>query len=212
LKNLSEQEIENASLNIIDSLSESISDKDVLDRINDAWVVAKTEGKDIEAESPYVEEIRENLFSQLLCAGLLFGHGSAKYGKSSLASIALSFFMAGYSTAHLKSVSMDMKDGLKRWETDWARMKGTHKQQDYGRALKELAQIIATDKWANDDDKSIRLGDMCQLVWNEMAPYFVLGDETSPWHKAFPNASLGFKPWLRDVAPEYARKGGPPKK
>ena len=71
---------------------------------------------------------------------------------------------------------------------------------------KEVAQIIASKKWDNDTEQNIRIGAMCEIVCREIITN----------HKDFidyiPEKPDDMKSWLRPIAPEWAKKGGRPRK
>lgn len=71
---------------------------------------------------------------------------------------------------------------------------------------KEHVQQSGNKLWEKDAANSIRLGEMCERVWSELAGDIALSPEG-----VFPNTANGLKPWLREVAPDYASKGGRPK-
>lgn len=74
--------------------------------------------------------------------------------------------------------------------------------------LKGCVKIIAGRIWEKDVKQEVKLIDACHQVWPELIKvaqdYNVPGDY-------YPNDAAGLKPWLRPLAPEYARKGGRPK-
>lgn len=75
--------------------------------------------------------------------------------------------------------------------------------------MTEAAQTIALELWKGDKAKAIRLGEMCELVWNtftEIDGLFELYGEV------LPDRPQGLRNSLRGVAPAYARRGGRPKK
>lgn len=82
------------------------------------------------------------------------------------------------------------------------------KKRAEANTLRETAQKLAADAWKDDLDQTIRLGEMCERVYRALAPIA---------HKAgsmdgLPSEAAGLKPWLRPVAPEWARRGGRPRK
>ncbi len=106
-----------------------------------------------------------------------------------------------------------------------SRLKALHTRNNASKANKELIQIWATEIWKNDISKSIRLTDMCDVIHktmetrveNEIKDVFKDdADDCKEWiealKKAIPKKSESLKPWLREVAPDYAKKPGRPKK
>jgi len=65
--------------------------------------------------------------------------------------------------------------------------------------------------WDRDELKQIRLGEMCEEVYSHLYTMFS-GDDLADYQTALPDLPQGLKPWLREIAPDYARKGGAPKK
>jgi hypothetical protein len=75
-------------------------------------------------------------------------------------------------------------------------------------AIKEIAQRAALMRWTDDTAKEIRLGEMCVIIFAELYK----ASKDKDWAELFPDKSDGLKPWLREVAPDYAKKHGRPKK
>lgn len=83
--------------------------------------------------------------------------------------------------------------------------------------LKEIAQRYAEKLWIEDSDNELRLMEICEKVWNYLITEkpdneeFIsnFGKEVVDW---LPDKSGSLKAWLRNGAPDYARKGGAPKK
>ena len=69
-------------------------------------------------------------------------------------------------------------------------------------SAKSAAQDKALKLWSEDTEQRIRIGEMCQTVWADMHEDF---------GECLPDSANGMKPWLREVAPDYAKKGGRPK-
>lgn len=77
------------------------------------------------------------------------------------------------------------------------------------RFLKGCAEIIARRIWEKDAKQEIKLIDACEKVWPELID---VAEHYNVPRDYYPNDAAGLKPWLRPLAPEYARKGGRPKK
>lgn len=75
-------------------------------------------------------------------------------------------------------------------------------------ALKEVAQELAVSKWEQDKEKKIRILDMCNLIYSDID----IMTERQNITDLMPLLPEGLKPWLREVAPGYAKKAGAPKK
>lgn len=74
--------------------------------------------------------------------------------------------------------------------------------------LKEYAQSLAEDRWSEDINKELRMMDMCHAIWPELvdaAEEFKIKD-------VLPDRPELLKNWIRPVAPDWAKKGGAPKK
>ena len=67
-------------------------------------------------------------------------------------------------------------------------------------AAQIAVETIAEHLWKEDKEKRIRIGAMCQLVWE----YFC----ESKHLEYFPNEPAALKDWIKGVAPDYARVGG----
>ena len=69
---------------------------------------------------------------------------------------------------------------------------------------KKWAKDFATKRWNSDTEKNIRVAEMAEIIWSE-----ILDTE----HKdSRPETIDAIKGWLRPFAPDYAKKGGRPKK
>lgn len=101
-----------------------------------------------------------------------------------------------------------IQNGPSALRINMERVKALREQSDRQRYLREKAQALAAYYWARDSHQTIRLSEMCQQVYADLWPYVEAGDMSG----LLPAAADGLKEWLRPVAPEYARKGGRPKK
>lgn len=72
--------------------------------------------------------------------------------------------------------------------------------------LKEQSLELASKLWSTDEKQEIKLMDMCEKVYRKLN---TLNPEI---FKYVPNDAAGLKPWLRKVAPDYAKKPGRPKR
>lgn len=74
---------------------------------------------------------------------------------------------------------------------------------------KIAAQIAARETakhyWRKDKEQKIRMGEMCQLVWDSLCG--------SEYHPELPDKPESLRDWIKDIAPEYAsEQGRPPNK
>ena len=94
-------------------------------------------------------------------------------------------------------------DKVRVYELEHAELKRqmpNRMKQAFIRTISEYAQ----SQWRRDVDQQIRLGDMCELVWSEIA--------STEYRDKLPDQPQGLRPWLKPVAPEYAKKPGRPRK
>ena len=54
----------------------------------------------------------------------------------------------------------------------------------------------------------MRIGAMCNFIWPSIVEYADLTGTVG----LLPNDAEKLKPWIRGIAPDRAKKGGPPKK
>lgn len=97
-------------------------------------------------------------------------------------------------TRFTKKQRLEINDSLRR---DKRRLAGL-RSRNYGiKMLKDYACNLAREKWAEDHDQTIRLREMCDLVWHDMI--------VDPKVRAkLPNNEEGLKSWLRPTAKLYA--------
>tara|TARA_R110001599_G_scaffold203973_4_gene401212 strand:- start:1708 stop:2343 length:636 start_codon:yes stop_codon:yes gene_type:complete len=74
--------------------------------------------------------------------------------------------------------------------------------------LKKMSQSIAELAWRDDIDQAIRLSEACEMVWPQLVEMAVRRD----MQDLLPDKASSLRDWLRPIAPDYARKGGRPKK
>jgi hypothetical protein len=121
--------------------------------------------------------------------------------------IASAFYNLGQSSERLLHPSID-----KRIEHSAAyieKLKSEKKLKEHTlkrNFLKEVIQDKALKRWATDTDKDFRLAEMSQLLLQEAQ------DIAREIDTEVPTKVDTLKPWLREVAPEYAKKPGRPKK
>lgn len=73
-------------------------------------------------------------------------------------------------------------------------------------AFIDVAQDLAKSLWAVDTNKQIRLSEMCELVFSKMYNL-----ERKIGKNLLPDKPESIKSWLREVAPDHAKKGGRPR-
>tara|TARA_R110002124_G_scaffold141679_1_gene306225 strand:+ start:14297 stop:14830 length:534 start_codon:yes stop_codon:yes gene_type:complete len=71
-------------------------------------------------------------------------------------------------------------------------------------AAMKAANQIAANAWSSDASRSIRIGEMCEIVWAQLVD--------SEHRQALPNKAPGLRAWIKAGAPEYSRQGGRAKK
>lgn len=84
-----------------------------------------------------------------------------------------------------------------------------------------IAQQIASDIWSKDSDKSIRSGEMCELIVQRIFEIESLADHEITIYFTRHNKKITeyipkdwshIKKWIKNETPDYAKKGGAPKK
>jgi hypothetical protein len=75
--------------------------------------------------------------------------------------------------------------------------------------LKQCVEIMATRIWEGDKKQTIKVTTACEMVWPKLVD---LAEEYKIPDDCYPDRAAGLKDWVRPVAPEYARRGGRPKK
>lgn len=67
---------------------------------------------------------------------------------------------------------------------------------------KEFAKHIADERWQQDTENKIKVGEMCDIVWSKLID--------SDLAKALPEHRENIKPWIKEVTPAYASEAGRP--
>ena len=119
------------------------------------------------------------------------------------------FFQLGQLCGKLSMPSdKQYRDGLtarmKNSKREWPLVK----QNIYKQSCRKIAQDLARYLWEQDAVKSIRVADMANEVWAKM---FELNGPKEVM-ACLPDRPEGIKPWIRIVAPAYARQPGAPKR
>lgn len=84
------------------------------------------------------------------------------------------------------------------------RMEGLNKYNNAKADLVEAALDIANTIWLNDTDKALRIGDVASSV------YIQLKEQGKG--ELLPEKTDTIKTWIKPIAPNYATRGGRPKK
>lgn len=71
--------------------------------------------------------------------------------------------------------------------------------------IKQAAQNMAAVEWIKDKEQKIRLAAMCEIIYSKLV-------DSKEFTEMLPDLPIGLKPWLRPIAPDWAKKGGRPKK
>ena len=74
--------------------------------------------------------------------------------------------------------------------------------------VKEHVQLLAKTRWTEDFNNELRMIDMCHAVWQEL----VETPEFDEIKDVLPDRAELLKKWIRPAAPDWAKKGGAPKK
>lgn len=81
-------------------------------------------------------------------------------------------------------------------------------KQERLRILKVCARSFAITRWSEDINKALRMMDMCHEVWPELVEI----SDALNFKDVLPDRAELLKSWIRPVAPDWAKKGGAPKK
>lgn len=76
--------------------------------------------------------------------------------------------------------------------------------------VKTLAQNLAEMEWAKPEHSQTKVSAMSELIFNLISKYG--GKDYEDMRKEIPKTSNGIKGWISEIAPEFAKKGGRPKK
>lgn len=112
-----------------------------------------------------------------------------------------------YSMAHkLISISFTMATAytIHLHEQQSKHMRPLVQKSRAANSNQEVARKLASDMWAHDAGRQFRTTDMADKVYRAMAKMEL--------EKPLPDTLERVKQWIRPVAPDYAKKGGPSKK
>jgi hypothetical protein len=85
----------------------------------------------------------------------------------------------------------------------------------FAKYLKHTAQKLAQENWQSDTDQQIRISEMADIVWGKLYERITTEFSESTREsalEALPDLPVGLRPWLRELAPDYAKKPGRPRK
>lgn len=93
------------------------------------------------------------------------------------------------------------------------RVTGLHNYNNTKRLLMYKAWSYASSRWSDDTKKTIRIGDMCDLVWNDLlqdTDFQLAIEEKSDndFIELLPDNSQSIRKWLKPISPAYAQKAG----
>nr|WP_312508793.1 hypothetical protein [Pseudomonas luteola] len=148
---------------------------------NENYEVIEETNKLIDRSWKYFDEIVERLDDE---------------GLDSLA--ALLTAVSGASILHYKDHSETYKRKMQ------SILSGLNTFNETKGSAKERANEIASELWAEDTERKIRIGEMADLVYKKMLE--------EGFKETLPETIERMKKWIETVAPEYARRGGRSKK
>jgi hypothetical protein len=105
---------------------------------------------------------------------------------------------------NLEELTPILHKGLHAIKVNHARNAPLHKINFRRDEIRKEALRIAKLEWNSDKSHSIRLSEMCNIVWSILLEYTEFID-------VLPDNAPGLKPWLREAAPNWAKKPGRPK-
>lgn len=129
-----------------------------------------------------------------------------------LAQMAMHFYWLGKTTAELEQEPisdrlLQLQDYLRLKESEHKERRPLIRREIGLSVLKDSAQREAHEIWASDTEEEFRIGEVAKLVQEELLRRI----DFSGWPTDCPGVET-VKRWLREVAPEYAMRGGRPKK
>ena len=130
----------------------------------------------------------------------------------SLADIALTFYWLGKSTQELEGEATTekialLKEYMKLKEADIERSKPRLKREAGYETLREIVLSDAALIWAKDSKQEMRIGFMAETLRSDLQGRI----DFEEWPCPCPTVAT-VKKWLAEIAPEYARAKGRPKK
>ena len=166
------------------------------------------------AEAPE-EDDRVRLWDSIISS---VGHGLQSLENAdtenpdSLAALALRFYWLGKSTKGLEEVSEPekislLKEHVKLQKADLARSRPRLRREAGYETLREIVLSEAAAIWAADGEKEMRIGGMAVTLREELLRRI----DFDKWPCPCPTVAT-VKIWLAEIAPEYARARGRPKK
>lgn len=81
------------------------------------------------------------------------------------------------------------------------------------RRLRESVQQRARSKWLLSENENVRVAEMAEIIWAESCEAFMhMSENSGALSDVIPDRAIAIIPWLREVAPAFAKKPGRPKK
>lgn len=118
------------------------------------------------------------------------------------------FFNLGGCVTSLYRLSADhVKEALNLAKSEALRERPFVEKRTRLQHTRELAESIAQKEWEADTEDEIRITEMSRIVWSQLVDICDRND----WF-ILPENEDRVKLLIRSVAPEYAQKGGRPKK
>lgn len=119
------------------------------------------------------------------------------------------FFQIGQLCGLLSMPSLKAySEGIDAKLVNWERERPLFERNLNSQTCKEIAQSLARSGWEKDTENAIRITEMANEVWAAFYQFKVPKEIMD----CLPDRAEGIKTWLREVAPEYAKRGGAPKK
>lgn len=123
------------------------------------------------------------------------------------------FYCLGISARSLTEFPHEVKINMANLAVEaLARRKPLQEKNRNSQVVRLIVQEIAKRNWVADTEQSIRVGEMCELVWAEMLDESIPTESRDMAMKHLPDKAAGLRNWISPVAPEYAKKRGRPRK
>lgn len=88
---------------------------------------------------------------------------------------------------------------IRSLDTDFLKQKGVSPQK---LLAKHMAKHIANKEWQTDVQNKIKITEMAEIIYSKL---YSLG-----FNNELPDQARNIKPWIKEVAPDYASEGGRP--
>lgn len=121
-------------------------------------------------------------------------------------------FWLGYYAGSLSHVirSYEQHNALKSMSTQAASQQAIFFRNICRNQLKILAQNLALLEWEKPEHSKTRVSAMSEIIWNLLIKDG--GKDYENLRKEVPKTHAGIKSWISAIAPDFAKKGGAPKK